>query len=49
MTKTMTLKHIRDIGFVLLSNWNAERKEISLKGKALYNLIALKKRITEEK
>jgi len=48
MIAVRTLKEIRDIGFVLLSNWNAERKEIALKGKNLYNLIALKKKIVEE-
>lgn len=48
MTKTMTLKEIRDIGFVLFSNWDAEKANIKLSGKNLYNLIALKHKFGDE-
>jgi hypothetical protein len=49
MIKTLTTAKVRKIGSDLLDAWEDDRKkEIKIKGKALFNLIGLKKKIEEQ-
>ena len=43
MQKTLTTAEVRQIGAQLVMNWEAGKNDIKLTGRALYNLIALKK------
>lgn len=48
MIKEMTMGEVRIAGTTLLNNWEAERSNIRLGGRSLYNLIAIKKEFEQQ-
>lgn len=48
MQKTLTTAEAREIGGNLFSNWESNKGDIKLSGKALFNLIGLKKVMQEK-
>lgn len=48
LTKQMKNGDVRQIAYELEGIWNQQKNEIKISGRALYNLIALKKRLQEE-
>ena len=48
MTKNMKMFVFRDFAEAFLTSWESEKKEMKLNGKALFNLVGLKKKIENQ-
>lgn len=48
MKKTLTTSQVRDIGGTVFTSWEENKNGIKMSGKALYNLIAIKKQLEQK-